>query len=167
MDQWKAPDVHRAPLSCSNAKHLLPVVGSLASLLHSGSRDPAFELPGWVLVSRTEEIRPQSLLSLSFTLHDRTTRATGSTMRESFPARAGSRPPPSRCPSSGGRLDRATIRSDSTSVARSWPVIRRKSDSTADSSINYSVRNSSRVQSEGETVKLGSVPTQPDGSSHL
>ena len=33
---------------------------------------------------------PQTLLSLSFTLHDRTTRATGSTMRESFPARAGS-----------------------------------------------------------------------------
>ena len=30
----------------------------LASLLHSGSRDPAFELPGGVLVSRTEEIRP-------------------------------------------------------------------------------------------------------------
>jgi hypothetical protein len=39
--------------------------------------------------------------------------------------------------------------------------------SVADSSINYSVRNNSRVQSEGETVKLGSVPTQPDGSSHL
>ena len=33
---------------------------------------------------------PQTLLSLSFMLHDRTTRATGSTMRESFPARAGS-----------------------------------------------------------------------------
>ena len=30
--------------------------------------------------------------------------------------------------------------------------------SAADSSINYSVRNNSRVQSEGETFKLGSVP---------
>jgi len=35
-----------------------------------------------------------------------------------------------------------------------------------DNGINYSVRNNSRVQSEGETFKLGSVPTQPDGSSH-
>jgi hypothetical protein len=83
---------------------------------------------------------PQSLLSLSFTLHDRTTRATGSTMRESFPARGRQyRPPPSRCPSSGGRLDRATIRSDSTSVARSWPVIRRKSDSTMRAALIYVV----------------------------
>ena len=80
--------------------------------------------------------------TFSFTLHDRTTRATGSTMRESFPARAGSRPPPSRCPSSGGRLDRATIRSDSTPTARSWPVIRRKS-------INLH-RCASRVRAEGE-----------------
>jgi hypothetical protein len=93
-----------------------------------------------VLVSRTEEIRPQSLLSLSFTLHDRTTRATGSTMRESFPARAGSTDLPLHdVRLSGGRLDRATMRSDSTSVARSWPVIRRKSDSTMRAALIYVV----------------------------
>jgi hypothetical protein len=34
-------------------------------------------------------------------------------------------------------------------------------------SINYSVRNKSCAQSEGETGRLGSVPIQPDGSSHL
>jgi hypothetical protein len=49
------------------------------------------------------------------------------------------RPPPSRCPSSGGRLDRATIRSDSTPAARSWPVIRRKSDSTMRAALIYVV----------------------------
>src|SRR5262245_53031872 len=32
---------------------------------------------------------PQPLLNLSFTLHGRTTRATGGAMRESFPARSG------------------------------------------------------------------------------
>jgi hypothetical protein len=63
----------------------------------------------------------RELLNLSFTLHDRTTRATGSTMRESF------------------RLERATIRSDSTPAARPWPVIRRKSDSTMRAALIYVV----------------------------
>src|SRR5262249_17773168 len=52
---------------------------------------------------------PQSLLNLSFTLHGRTTRATGGAMREPFPARSGVLPfAVTRIPCPRGLLGRAT-----------------------------------------------------------
>jgi hypothetical protein len=77
--------------------------------------------------------------NLSFTLHDRTTRATGSTMRESFPAWPGITASPFTMSVVRGRLDRATIRSVCTPAARSWPVIRRKSDGTMRAALIYVV----------------------------
>jgi hypothetical protein len=51
----------------------------------------------------------QSLLNLSFTMHGRTTRATGGAMRESFPARSGVLPfAVTRIPCPRGLLGRAT-----------------------------------------------------------
>src|SRR5262249_28789630 len=47
-------------------------------------------------------LNPQSLLNLSFTLHGRTTRATGGAVRESFPARSGVLPLQSRAFSDRG-----------------------------------------------------------------
>ena len=82
---------------------------------------------------------PQSLLSLSFTLHDRTTRATGSTMRESFPARPGITASPFTMSVVRGQAGPSHHSFRSTSVARSWPVIRRKSDSTMRAALIYVV----------------------------
>ena len=73
-------------------------------------------------------------LNASFSLLRRTTRATGRAVRESAPARSGTTKVLTRFPGRGGPAEPPNYASP-----RSWPVIRRNSDSTMRAALIYGV----------------------------